>query len=270
MTFLTPLTLLFGYYAVMNAHSQVLKEAGACLLSFASLMDVFTNYLCILLSYNCFEKWYSRMCGKVDIKCRRLAIERIMQKKSTNSGHIELSSRSNTRFSMFQSRKSTVDTITPTQITPPCGGGPRFSHDEDIVYDELDETELTRETEDVTLPTPYTPYNNDQYQYNNIPEEEEEEEEQADDQEEQDVDDADVVVYAKFHRKARNTICVHDGDDDGDSDCDDETQQLHRDSAVENTQDEGFARSISKHHPTSTGYTQLTVTNAKRSTLLTL
>ena len=42
-------------------------------ISFA-LIDVWTNFICILLSYQAFDGYYSKMCGFCDLKCKRLCV----------------------------------------------------------------------------------------------------------------------------------------------------------------------------------------------------
>ena len=118
MTLLTPITLLFGYYAISYVNNnQILIEAASSLLSFCSLFDVFTNYFCILLSYTYFHSIYLKLCGKCDKKCRIFCITKIIKKKSTKSGHIEISS-SKTSVTMNNNNSvlsaSSVTVITPT------------------------------------------------------------------------------------------------------------------------------------------------------------
>eukprot|EP00483_Globobulimina_turgida_P009656 UN09675 len=49
MTLLTPITLLFVYLTII--HSSMV-EAGACLLAFCSLFDVYTKFICVAMSYS--------------------------------------------------------------------------------------------------------------------------------------------------------------------------------------------------------------------------
>eukprot|EP01084_Bolivina_argentea_P257203 433263_1 len=70
MTILSPLSLGFGYYAIVYDHSEAMCELGASLLALFTLLDVYTNYLCILVSYNCFHKTYAFICSKCDQKCK--------------------------------------------------------------------------------------------------------------------------------------------------------------------------------------------------------
>ena len=37
-----------------------------------SLIDIWTNFICILVSYHCFNAFYTKMCGCCDIKCKQL------------------------------------------------------------------------------------------------------------------------------------------------------------------------------------------------------
>ena len=37
---------------------------------YTTLMDVFTNYLCIIMCYPLFDKYYRKICGKVDKKLK--------------------------------------------------------------------------------------------------------------------------------------------------------------------------------------------------------
>eukprot|EP01084_Bolivina_argentea_P013493 25337_1 len=175
MTLLTPITLLFGYYAISHSTNQSITEAGACLLAFCSLFDVYTNLLCILLSYSCFDKTYTKLCGKCDVKCRIFCIEKIMKQKSTKSGHIEISSMTKTSCTSIMTQETHF-----TSVTPPNGGDGHGStgngHDYEAVEDtDYDET-YTETTKDLShMPTPFTQENGiNGFQYN-IPEENENE-----------------------------------------------------------------------------------------------
>eukprot|EP01084_Bolivina_argentea_P132102 233113_1 len=81
MTVCTPISLLFGYYAISRTDNQVIHEVGCLVLAFITLADVYTNYLCILMSYNCFHKMYVSMCIKCDKKCKMYCIKKLSQKK---------------------------------------------------------------------------------------------------------------------------------------------------------------------------------------------
>ena len=35
----------------------------------AFLLDIFTNFLCVMLTYNVFNDWYINLCGKIEIGC---------------------------------------------------------------------------------------------------------------------------------------------------------------------------------------------------------
>ena len=37
-----------------------------------ALCDIYTNFICIVLSFNYFNKYYYKLCGKCDSKCHRL------------------------------------------------------------------------------------------------------------------------------------------------------------------------------------------------------
>jgi len=171
MTFLTPITMLFGYYTLSTSHNQTMYEAGTCLLAFCSLFDVYTNYICILLSYNCFDKMYVKVCGKCDKKCRAICIEKILNKKKTKGDYKEVSMVSKTSMTSV-----TMETETHfTSITPPNGGSGNKYLFERHKYEQLDTEydETTETTRDLnTMPTPYT-QETAQFGYDDIPEEDE-------------------------------------------------------------------------------------------------
>eukprot|EP01083_Nonionella_stella_P015821 44273_1 len=179
MTFLTPTTLLFGYYSIAHSNSQIVAEAGAAVLAFCSLFDVYTNYICILLSYNCFDQMYNKMCGECDKKCRMRCIEKVIQRKSTKSGHMEMSScTSKTSITTPASQDHFMS------VTPPNGGNgtsrnERFvRHQYEQVDTDYDETETTIDQEE--RDTGVTPFaqDNTNFEYD-IPEGDEEEDDFA-------------------------------------------------------------------------------------------
>ena len=50
--------------------------------NFIVLADIFTNYLCIILSYKTFRNYYSRYCTWFDSKCRICCAKVVDQQKS--------------------------------------------------------------------------------------------------------------------------------------------------------------------------------------------
>ena len=36
--------------------------------------DIYTNFLCVVLSYRYFEKFYMKICGCLDIRCEKIVL----------------------------------------------------------------------------------------------------------------------------------------------------------------------------------------------------
>ena len=108
--------MLVCFYALHDNQNKdgrtLILEIASSILAVACLLDIFTNYFCILLSYNCFDKLYSKLFDKFDKKCRRFCIikvfkHKIKYRRTTKSGHLEMSSHSS----------HTAMTLTPTTAT---------------------------------------------------------------------------------------------------------------------------------------------------------
>ena len=120
LTFLTPITMLLCFYAIHHSQNEnkngertLSMEIATSILAVICLFDVFSNYFCILLSYNCFDGLYRKVCGKFDKKCRQIMFKCNHKKSVTKSGHIEVSSNS----SMTTMTLTPTSTITPTTTT---------------------------------------------------------------------------------------------------------------------------------------------------------
>eukprot|EP01084_Bolivina_argentea_P132103 233115_1 len=81
MTLLALISILFASFAISYHHTKAVCEAGLSLLAFITLADVYTNYLCILVSYNFFHIIYVSICIKCDKKCKMYCIKKLSQKK---------------------------------------------------------------------------------------------------------------------------------------------------------------------------------------------
>lgn len=128
LTFLTPITMLMCFYSIHHSQStnnqrSISMEIATSILAVICLFDVFTNYFCILLSYNCFDKLYGKLCGKFDTKCRQFCIVKIFKhkvkshKKITKSGHIEVSSNTSMTGMTLTPSTHTITTNSGATIT---------------------------------------------------------------------------------------------------------------------------------------------------------
>ena len=50
-------------------------ESMMLLVNHVMLWDIFTNCLCMALSYNTFDNWYGKLCGGLDRKCQSRFIQ---------------------------------------------------------------------------------------------------------------------------------------------------------------------------------------------------
>mmetsp|Transcript_26747 Transcript_26747/g.42378 ORF Transcript_26747/g.42378 Transcript_26747/m.42378 type:complete len:146 (+) Transcript_26747:3-440(+) len=61
-------------------------------LSSVMLLDVYTNFLCLTLSYQCFDGVYMRLCGCAQRKCEQMWSECVQRSRATSSVHVQAAS----------------------------------------------------------------------------------------------------------------------------------------------------------------------------------
>ena len=69
-------TTLYRYVA----HSILLQW----IFSYVALFDVYTNFICVIMCYKMFKKYYQNVCSCMDIKCRICWNKLIANKRDTN------------------------------------------------------------------------------------------------------------------------------------------------------------------------------------------
>ena len=71
-TSISSLFMLFTLIFLLNAIATVYVEEFISIILIFSLVDVWTNFVCIFLSYEAFDAYYTKMCGCCDTKCKQL------------------------------------------------------------------------------------------------------------------------------------------------------------------------------------------------------
>eukprot|EP01084_Bolivina_argentea_P104707 187476_1 len=80
-TVLSLIIIVSGYFSIGHLHNEAICELVSSIHAFITLGDVYTNYLCVLVSYNCFHKAYVSICSKCDNKCKICCIKKLAKKR---------------------------------------------------------------------------------------------------------------------------------------------------------------------------------------------
>ena len=83
---------IIGFLAV--AGFSTTSVHGIFIWIFFSLIDVWTNFICIFLSYRSFGDYYTKMCGCCDTRCKRLCRELNNTEKNGTIAHENVESMS--------------------------------------------------------------------------------------------------------------------------------------------------------------------------------
>merc|ERR1712228_168266 len=63
-------------------------------LSLLVIMDIYSNFICVVLTYSMFDKQYRCLCGCIDVKCRnclfRIALSKWFKRDKVQIESIEL------------------------------------------------------------------------------------------------------------------------------------------------------------------------------------
>ena len=82
---------------------------------FMILLDTFTNFMCVVLSYNYYGKYYKKICGCLHNRCSQCCYKIVGDNKKGNKPGIELAiqnAKSNSDITVGSKQSATIDTGT--------------------------------------------------------------------------------------------------------------------------------------------------------------
>eukprot|EP01084_Bolivina_argentea_P201444 344329_1 len=73
-TLLTLVSLSFTILAPIAVVFSALNESDIiqCVQNFILMIDMYSNLVCVVFSYSYFNKYYAKICGPLDMKCKRM------------------------------------------------------------------------------------------------------------------------------------------------------------------------------------------------------
>eukprot|EP00485_Elphidium_margaritaceum_P010715 CAMPEP_0202686678 /NCGR_PEP_ID=MMETSP1385-20130828/2435_1 /ASSEMBLY_ACC=CAM_ASM_000861 /TAXON_ID=933848 /ORGANISM="Elphidium margaritaceum" /LENGTH=358 /DNA_ID=CAMNT_0049341307 /DNA_START=25 /DNA_END=1101 /DNA_ORIENTATION=+ len=78
-------SLTFASFVVAGIQAATLSYPVFILFALVVLFDLYTNFICIMLTYSYFTNYYQSLCGGLDKWCNRTMTERVMSKEDQAS-----------------------------------------------------------------------------------------------------------------------------------------------------------------------------------------
>ena len=72
ISIVSSLVMLIIFFLLSSTGLLVSSIHANFVLALCVLIDIWTNFICILLGYHSFNPYYTKMCGCCDIKCKQL------------------------------------------------------------------------------------------------------------------------------------------------------------------------------------------------------
>ena len=90
LTSISSLVVFLAINTLLNATGTgffISSIHGNFVFNLCVLLDNWTNFICILLSYATFDHYYTKLCGCCDIKCKQLCHRFVKPKRKDNFAH---------------------------------------------------------------------------------------------------------------------------------------------------------------------------------------
>ena len=82
------MTVLTYIINTMDLGLEPGSEIGRCIASTMIGVDVYSNFICFMLTYNSAEKYYVKLCGCCDSKCQSLCLS-IVNRENKSTGYLK-------------------------------------------------------------------------------------------------------------------------------------------------------------------------------------